>query len=86
MRRVYKYHLGIHPRTSIALPVGAKFLHAGQQTHEYFMWFEVDSTALVEDRIFTVHGTGHDITSPYDVWLGTFQDGPYVWHVYESAL
>lgn len=86
MRRVYKYHIGIHPNTTLELPLGAKFLKADVQSHEFFLWFEVNLNPITESRTFSVHGTGQDINSPHENWLGTFADGPYVWHVYEEIV
>lgn len=80
MKRVFKYPIGI--RTTLELPIGAKFLDVQLQNDDAHMWFEVDPDAKTEPRKFFIVGTGHEFNG--GKYLGTFQNGPFVWHVYED--
>jgi hypothetical protein len=47
------------------------------------LWAEVDPDNATEERLFTIIGTGHSVNSNFPNYLGTIQDGNYVWHIYE---
>jgi hypothetical protein len=64
------------------MPRGARILHLALQNNEPHIWAEVESTASFERRFFHIVGTGFDIDS-FDVYIGTYQLPPFVWHVYE---
>ncbi len=83
MKTIWKYKL----ETSVSLPSlfipeGARFLHMDYQRDDLCLWFEVDVTAERDFRTFQVIGTGHPVPEG-GTYLGTVQQPPYVWHVYE---
>ena len=95
MRTVYKYPGFQLQDHEVMLPVGAKFLHwqaspDGQFFGPLSAWFEVDTDAPLEPRVFTVFGTGHPIPADADelkfVHLATRIDDPFVWHLYEKVI
>jgi hypothetical protein len=82
MRAIYKYRIEF-VRTTLTLPIGAKFVHFAEQGGEMCAWFEIDNdVARAKQRTFTIYGTGqlHKIEGRH---LGTAQDGVFVWHLYE---
>ena len=83
MAVIWKYAVPAPGETNnVEMPVGAKFLRV-ENGH---MWVLVpeSSTGDYRDRTFTTVGTGH----PFDdrlLYVGTYFDGPYEWHVMESV-
>jgi hypothetical protein len=47
------------------------------------LWAEVNPTAPMVERFFTVCGTGFDVP-PEAEYVGTVFMDPFVWHVYED--
>ena len=69
------------------IPFGAICLTVQVQAGKAQMWFLVNPKADLQTRCFRIYGTGHkieDVDSAED-YCGTFQDGPFVWHVFEVA-
>lgn len=55
----------------------------GEQGGIPTLWSLVDTSDSLVIRHFAITGTGHPI--PEGGWyLGTYQDGPFVWHVWEQ--
>ena len=71
---------------SVFLPVKARILtmQVDNKTGVPTMWAVVDPEADKTRRQFVVVGTGD---SPPDKaeYVGTYQAGPYVWHVFEVS-
>lgn len=85
MRTIWKFSIG-QTKAAVKMPIGAKPLAVQVQGDEACLWAEVDSDAETETRHFRIFGTGHDMPSGMgysDVYLGTFQQGPFMWHLYE---
>lgn len=84
MKTIYKYPLILKERQQIELPTSAKFLSLQVQDGTPTIWCMVDtsmqSTYMASVYIF---GTGHEVTCSEDcTFLGTVQQGSYVWHVF----
>lgn len=100
MQTIYKYQLENAFPVEIMMPMGAQLLTVGIQgfpsIHQHgdqvqydkviTLWARVDSEAPKEARIFKLFGTGHSINelAKY-VYVGTFYDGPFVWHLFEAT-
>jgi len=81
---VWKFEL--HPDTPIKLPKDAKVLKIGTQYGSPILWALVDTDELLEERIFTVVGTGWVVSDLETAkYHGTFmlEDGALVFHVFE---
>ena len=81
---IYKYKLQPH----VTLPKGAEILHCDVQNDQWQLWAIVDTDpkSLTETRHFQVLGTGHKFESSdrqLMKYISTFQQGMYVWHVFE---
>jgi hypothetical protein len=84
MRTIYKYPLetGQFNDVSIRLPEGATIRRVAIQHNTPTLWAEIDTEAKLVVRHLRVHGTGHPIPAGA-VYVGTWDDGPFVWHLYE---
>ena len=87
MRTIHKFVLhnlkGGDPACYVDMPKGAKVVHVGLQMQRVCVWADVDPKAGILTRCFYLYGTGHAI-DPAHRYLGTTQDGPFVWHVFEA--
>jgi len=79
--RVYKHELDM----GVTL-VGMQGdpVHFGFQGGKPFVWAEHHPNEEMLEYRFEIVGTGHDIDG--DVWhIGTCQEGPFVWHLYQHV-
>ncbi len=88
MRMIWKFPLDQtvfqFPGQAIIMPASAKIMAMQVQARVPCLWADLDPTGTQEMRLFRVFGTGHAL--PQDcVHVGTWQDPPYVWHLYELA-
>lgn len=87
MRTIHKYEVPIDS-FALELPKTWGFLHVDIVGDKSFMWIEVDTDQELESVDFTVVGTGWDMDEVvsevigYPYHLGTFIQGPWVWHLY----
>ena len=87
MKTIWKFTLTGHPGTLISLdmPAGAKILDCQPQLGVPTIWAIVDPAHGLVKRRFFVFGTGWNMED-FDgklVHIRTFQDGVFVWHVFE---
>ncbi len=81
--RVWKFPL-IPGETPYSMPRGARVIHVDTQPgYHAVMWALVDADNGVEDRRFTIVGTGHPV--PSGSYVGTCKDGEFVWHVFDTT-
>lgn len=78
MRTIFKYQIEIN---SLLIPTGAEFLSVQMQHGEITSWWRVDPEAPTERIRFDVVGTGH-LVQDDGRFLGTVQDGSFVWHIF----
>jgi len=84
-KQIWKYSL----ENIIEMPKGAEILTIDIQNGQMFnaqMWVKVDTENEVEKRMFEVIGTGQNFDDTNKKYVGTYQDGPFVWHVFEKDL
>ena len=67
----------------LSLPTKAKILSVQMQHNKPVLWALIDTEQIPETRIFKVAGTGHPIMEKIKQHIGTWQDGPFVWHLFE---
>ncbi len=90
MKTIHKFHLALlaHQPHSIWMPDGAEILSVGEQDNSLVVWAIVDQDAPKVTYQFAVYGTGQPLPLDFDHnrkgnrFLGTVQQGPYVWHVF----
>lgn len=86
MKTIWKYPIALADEQIIHFPVGANFLTA-QKQGVICIWAEVESdqTKMVPVKIFVL-GTGHPKPEAAATYLGTIQDGGFVWHVFADRM
>jgi hypothetical protein len=81
MKAVHKYQF-TQRLMDFQMPQGAIVRSVQDQHGVVTMWAEVDTDKLLSGRRFTVYGTGHEVP-PHAKYVGTVQQGAFVWHVFE---
>lgn len=83
-KRIYKYPVK-HGAFLVKMYKGAEILCVQMQNGAPQMWALVDIEAKEEEHGFVVFGTGSNIHEypPRTKYIGTFQDPPFVWHLFE---
>lgn len=82
--RVYKYPLQTVLWQEIEMPAGSVILSMQVQNEIPCIWALVNPhLEETEKRIFKVHVTGFDFIDPHSSYIGTFQNGDFVGHVFE---
>lgn len=83
MSRIWKYPVK-GPNFELAMPQGARVLTVQVQHGEPVLWALVDPEKPHARRAFLLIGTGHDFDATGLNYVGTFQEGPFVWHLFEE--
>ena len=84
MKTIFKYPLVTRDEMSLNMPIGAEILTVQLQDGVPCMWTRVDPSRCQETRIFHIHGTGNPIpNSDREIYIGTWQKGSFVWHLFE---
>jgi hypothetical protein len=78
---IWKYPLS--PETIVSMPIGAVPLTVQMQAGRPTMWALVNPDVQCQDRVFKVLGTGHDGDVDAKDYIGTWQDGSLVFHLFE---
>jgi hypothetical protein len=84
-KQIWKYSL----ENVIEMPKGAEILTVDIQNGQMFnaqMWVKVNTENEMEKRMFEVIGTGQNFDDTNRKYIGTYQDGPFVWHVFEKDI
>jgi hypothetical protein len=83
MRTMWKFPVPLSDTFVLNMPRHAIPLHVDVQAGAPYLWALVETTAPNEERRFCLAGTGQEV--PRDgLYLGTFQHGPFVFHVWED--
>ena|SRR3990167_3802754 len=88
-RTIHKYHLPFGDAIEVQMPAGAEilaFAPQGDEPGNLFLWALVNPINPWEIRRFVLRGTGHPIDDgsvSKATHVGTVQDGPFVWHLFE---
>lgn len=80
---IWKFPLEIKDRNYVQMPAVAQILSVQMQNGVPCIWAMVDPHSEKITRTFLIYGTGHPISPLKKKYLGTTQDPPYVWHVFE---
>lgn len=87
VKAIFKFPLPYEIGTviTILMPPGAVPLHFALQNGIKTMWAAVDfEETLQVERRFAIVGTG--VPLPFDYkYVGTLQEGEFVWHLFEVA-
>lgn len=81
MKQIWKFRLN----TTIQMPMDAQILTVQKQDGEPTIWAMVNTENELETRNFTIIGTGNSFDDKDIKYIGTFQDSPFVWHLFENV-
>lgn len=81
---IYKWQLTVSRHQEVVMQRGARILTVQNQGGMLCLWAIVNPEAPTESRYFSVFGTGHPHESFPQNYIGTCQQGQYVWHVFED--
>ena len=82
MTRIFKYKLEMVTKQTISMPVDAVVLCAQMQCSELYIWAIVDENESCIDWEFLIFGTGDEFNFNNMRYIGTVQQGIYVWHIF----
>lgn len=85
MRRIFKYPVQVTDEFTLMMPYSAKPLSVQTQGGRPCLWALVDDDAPTVSRTFCVVGTGNPFPENAHTFVGTWQDGPFVWHLFEAS-
>lgn len=86
-KAVWKFPLNTDRGTAldIKMPRNAKPLCVQMQKGVATIWCEIEVGEEFVTRSFEVVGTGWEFSADAALeYVGTWQDGPFVWHLYEN--
>lgn len=90
MKIIYKY-----PITSSQMPVSVCTMRVPEnnvplciqiQNNQICLWTLVDTEEPLVLREFLIMGTGHLMPKDGVMYLGTVQQPPFVWHIFERKI
>jgi hypothetical protein len=89
MLTIHKFPFDISDYVSIQIPRDARILHVELQRGVPTMWALVDTNKQSEAVHFRVFGTGYEIdphiVEDQDSYIKSFQQGPFVWHLFRVS-
>lgn len=88
MRTVYKYDIPMSAiyfgQFAIDMPKYAEILCVQMQDGIPQLWAMVDSERDLVARSFFKAGTGQAMSNEKLIYIGTWQQPPFVWHLFEE--
>jgi hypothetical protein len=82
--KIWKWPLVITDFQTVEMPMRTKILTVQMQEGQLCLWAEVnDLSNETELRTIMIAGTGQANIPPGAQYIGTVQDQPLVWHVFE---
>ena len=83
MKQIWKYTVD----NIIEIPKGAEVLTVQiQNAFNPCIWVKVNPENELEKRQFAVIGTGQSFDDTNYKYIGTYQDAPFVWHLFEKTI
>ena len=81
-KAIFKYTLEFDKKQQIELPLDAEILSAQMQNEKICLWAKVSNTLTKRKKDVYIYGTGTCIQEDDLSYVGTVQDGIYVWHIF----
>lgn len=66
------------------MPSGSRMLTVQEQYVQIMLWAEIETSNPQTSETFFIVGTGREIPCEGLAYIGTVQQGPFVWHVYHK--
>lgn len=83
MKIIYKYSFDIVDNFNINVSKDAEVLTVQIQNGKPYIWVLTDPKAELVPKRFTIYGTGHTTNCENMKYIGTFQLGMFVGHLFE---
>ena len=80
---IWKFSLPVADSFDLSMPEGSTVLSIQVQIGSPVLWALCDPARPNHARHFRTYGTGHQISSDPGCYVGTYQLGPFVGHVFE---
>lgn len=85
MQTICKYPLDLTDQQTIELPIIREILDVQFQNGVACIWVKLESDDEVKELVtINTYGTGHLIPRIEQKYIGTYQDGNFVFHVFED--
>ena len=86
MITIYKYEIPIAGSFNISMPTSAQILTCQLQNGSSpVLWASVNTEEILEERKFILIGTGNPFPEKFNLnYVGTFQMGGFVGHLFEE--
>lgn len=84
-KQIWKFELQVTDTQSVVMPAGANPLYVADQNGNLCLWAVVNPQKPSESRDVWVVGTGNSMPTEielYGDYIGTVQQGRFVWHVF----
>jgi len=84
---IWKYQLTPSPGTAevaIEMPAGAMVLTVQTQAGQPCLWALVNEEQPLITRRFVIVGTGHPVPDGIGDYIGTWQNSPFVFHLFDA--
>lgn len=86
VKTIFKYPIEVVDSQEIKMPIGAEVLTVQVQGDIPCLWALVESSVPSESRTILIFGTGHPVSGLNNKYIGTFQLGALVFHVFEPLI
>lgn len=84
MKEVWKFQLGDGMDQNIKMPMHSTVIAVQVQHDHACLWVLVQPENVQEYRRFHIVGTGHAVPESARKYIGTIQQGLFVWHIFEG--
>jgi hypothetical protein len=82
-RRIFKYTLTLQEYQTLNLPRNAEIITFRSQLGKLTIWAIVNTELDYVPREFQIVGTGEDFVIANRKYIGTAEQGSFVWHLFE---
>ncbi|AKQ75828.1 hypothetical protein FDH82_gp38 [Roseobacter phage RDJL Phi 2] len=83
--QIWKFPLRAERHQMVVMPAGSVPLSIQMQNGAPTLWASVHPDAPKMQRDLSLIGTGHDLPSGVQSFIGTVQDGALVWHLFDGG-
>lgn len=82
---IWKFPLGDGMAQDIEMPMHAEILTVQVQHGHACLWAKVNPENVKQRRRIHIVGTGHDVPADALGYIGTIQQGLFVWHIFQGG-
>lgn len=84
MYKIFKYEFEVEDEPTVQMPEGAEIVKVECQGQQPCIWAIVTPGNLMKDYKFLMRGTGHPLPTNCGKHIATFQQVPFVWHIFQG--